>query len=179
MTDTPNGDSTLTDIPKDANGDPVFLALPDGVRSSYERRMARCEAGWLTSGDPAFVAEAEVHAHLHRRPSPLWLSEAVIELCAKRRTKGYAKRVLEAAVRWARYEAVRDALARGMTWEAAFEAAAESLSHTGAAGSASMMRDAYFAVVEDLKNGRGDQYRYRPLTPKKKLGDVLRRRPPD
>jgi hypothetical protein len=165
------------DIPKDANGDPIFLVLPDGVRAKYERKLAKCERGWRASGDPAFIAEAEIHAHLHRQPKPLWHSEAVLELCAKRRTKGYATRVYNAAVRRMRYEAVREAERRGMTWNDAYEAAAEALHGTRAAGAASTMKDAYVEVAADFKNGRGGRYLW-PLIPRKKLGDVLRRKPP-
>lgn len=164
-------------IPKDENGDPIFLVLPDGVRASYERKMTKCKAGWQATGDPAFVSEAQVHIHLHRQPPPLWLSEAVIELAAKRRTKGYATRIINAAVRRMRYETVREAQQGGMTWDAAYEAAAELLAGTDAKGAAGTMKDAYVEVAADLRNGRGGRY-LSPLTSNKKLGDVLRRKPP-
>lgn len=164
-------------IPKDANGDPIFLVLPDGVRASYERKMARCKTGWRTRGDPAFVAEAQVHVHLHRQPPPLWLSEAVIELCTKRRTKGYATRVYNDAIRWLRYDVVRTAKRGGRTWDAAYEAAAKMLAPTRARGPANAMKDAYVEVAADLKHGRGWRY-LSPHVPKKKLSDALRREPP-
>jgi hypothetical protein len=165
------------DVPKDEDGDPIFLVLPDGVRASYERKMAKCKAGWQATGDPAFVSEAEVHAHLHRQPKPLWHTEAVIELCAKRRTKGYATRVLNAAVKWQRFDAVREAKRSGMTWDEAYEEAAKRLRGATASGEASTMKDTYVEVAADLKNGRGGRYLW-PLTSNNKLGDVLRRKPP-
>jgi hypothetical protein len=167
------------DIPKDANGDPIFLVLPDGVRANYERKMRKCEIGWKASGDPAFVAEAQTWTHLHRQPPPLWLSEAVIEVCAVRRTKGDVTRGYNAAVRWMRYDAVRRAAER-MPWEDAYGAAAEELSRirgAGTARTARMMKKAYVEVAADIRNGHGAYY-LSPLIPKKKLSDTLRRKPP-
>jgi hypothetical protein len=162
------------DVPTDENGDPIFLVLPAGVRASYDRKMTKCEAGWKASGDPAFVAEVQIHTHLHRQPPPLWLSEAVIELAAKRRTKGYATRVYNAAVRRMRYEMVREAERSGMTWDDAYEAAADMLAGTRAKGTT--MKKAYVEVAADLKSGRGGRY-LSPLVPNMKLGDARRRKP--
>jgi hypothetical protein len=103
-------------IPRDADGNPVFLILPPGMRASYERKMAKCEAGWRATGDPAFLTEAEILTYLHRQVSPLWLTETNIALNAKRRTKGYAKRAIEAHIRWMRYDAVRTAKEDGLRW---------------------------------------------------------------
>jgi hypothetical protein len=109
-------DDVHRDIPKDENGDPIFLVLPDGVRASYERKMAHCEVGWQATGDPAFVIEAEILRHLNRQVPPLWLTEANITLNTKRRTKGYAKRATESHIRWMRYDAVRTAKEHGLRW---------------------------------------------------------------
>ncbi|OLB69080.1 MAG: hypothetical protein AUI16_29725 [Alphaproteobacteria bacterium 13_2_20CM_2_64_7] len=111
-----NGRDPHRDIPKDANGDPIFFVMPDGVRASYERKLRQCEIGWLATDDPAFVTEAEILRHLHRQVSPLWLTEANIALNAKRRTKGHAKRAIEAHIRWKRYDAVRTAKEHGLRW---------------------------------------------------------------
>ena len=164
-------------IPTDENGVPIFFVLPPAARAKYERKMERCERGWRTSGDPAFVSEAQIHIDLHRQPPPLWLSEAIIELCAKRRTKGYATDAYNAAVRQMRYEAVLEAQRRGMSWEAAYATAAEALAGTRAKGEALTMKAAYVDVVRDLKNGRTDRY-LQPHIPNMTLGDARRRKPP-
>jgi hypothetical protein len=111
-----NGRDPHQDIPKDTNGDPIFLVLPDDMRASYERKMWQRKIGWQATRDPAFLTEAEILMHTHRQVSPLWLSEAWIELSAKRRTKGHAKRAIEAHVRWMRYDAVRTAKEHGLRW---------------------------------------------------------------
>src|SRR2546430_17433339 len=95
-----NGRDPHRDIPKDANGDPIFFVMPDGVRASYERKLRQCEIGWLATDDPAFVTEAEILRHLHRQVSPLWLTEANIGPQAKRRTESHAKRGIQAPIRW-------------------------------------------------------------------------------
>src|SRR6516225_3239124 len=76
-------------IPRDTNGDPIFLILPPGVKASYDELMAGCEAGWRATGNPAFIKEAMILVHLHRQPPPLWLSEAVCTLADNRRAKGH------------------------------------------------------------------------------------------
>ena len=136
---TRSADDPHQAIPKDAHGDPIFFILPDGVRASYERNLAKCEAGWRATGDPGFIRDAQALTHLHRQPPLLWLSEAVIELAAKRRTKGYATRVLRNTIKQMRYEAVwkavlkakhkavRKAKPKASIWDEAYESAAASL----------------------------------------------------
>jgi hypothetical protein len=105
-------------VPRDADGVPIFLILPPGVRESYERKMAHCEAGWRATGDPAFFAEASILMYLHRQPQPLWFAEAACTLAWKRRAEGkrFAKRVLDAHVHFLRYEMLRDAKEDGLRW---------------------------------------------------------------
>jgi hypothetical protein len=103
-------------IPRDANDDPIFLILPPGVQESYDRKLSRCRAGWQATGDPAFVIEAQIQTHLHRQPPLLWLTEAVVALATKRRTKGYAKRAFEAHIRWMRFDTLRTAKKHGLRW---------------------------------------------------------------
>ena len=107
-------DDVHRDIPKDENGDPIYLVLPDGVRTRYERKLAMCEAGWRETHDPAFIGEAHTLARLHHQPSPAWLDEAVWTLVVGRRTKTHANRAREAHIRLMRYEAVRDAKTDGV-----------------------------------------------------------------
>ena len=109
-------DTLHQDIPKDANGDPVFFILPDDMRASYERKLRQCELGWQATNDSAFLTEAEILRHLHRQVSPLWLAEANIALHAKRRTKGHAKRAIETGIRWMRYDTLRTAKEHGLHW---------------------------------------------------------------
>jgi hypothetical protein len=113
---TEQADDDHCNIPRDADGKPVFFILPPGMRVSYERKMRQCELGWQATRDPAFVTEAQIHTHLHRQPPLLWLTEAIIALNTKRRTKDDAKRAIEAQTRWMRYDAVRTAKEHGLRW---------------------------------------------------------------
>ena len=168
-------------IPRDANGDPIFLILPPGVQASYDRRLAKCEAGWRATGDPAFVKEAMIWVHLHRQPPPLWLSEAICALADNQRAarKSYITRLRSTAIKWMRFEAVRDAaVRRDVAWdgkdESAYEDAAQRLAGIpGAAARASTMKADYIEVKADLDAGRGGRY-LQPLIARKKLGDVLK-----
>jgi hypothetical protein len=158
-------------IPRDAAGDPIFLILPDRNRASYDRKLAACEAGWRTTGDPLAVSEAAVWAYAHRQPLPRWLTEAVVMLATNSRGKDPAKRALEAAADSLRYQAVCDAKAerragylkgRKVSWEAAYGRAADVLAQTHARGSAAAMKRSYQKVKRDLREGRGARY----FTPK-------------
>jgi hypothetical protein len=170
-----------SDIPCDADGVPIFFVLPPELRASYDKKLARCEAGWRATGDPAFAIEAYVLTHLHRQPPLLWVTEAACSSAARRRTKGHVTRALNAAIRRMRYEAVRDAHGGGpkrggLTWSAAYRRAAETWAQTRARGESSTMETAYKKVKRDLKQGRFGRYAI-PKMPRKKLGDVLRREP--
>ena len=152
-------------IPKDANGVPIFLILSDGTRASYERRMAACEAAWLATGDPLVIDEAQTWTFTHRQPIPSWLHEAVGQLAHGRRTKTHAKRAIERAVKFMRYQAVRDAhwpdgrsRPKKLSWPKSYERASEVLKGSSAAGEPSTMEDDYKEVIADLKNGRGGLY---------------------
>jgi hypothetical protein len=158
-------------IPRDANGDPVYLILPDDIRRSYARYMLSCEAGWRETGDPAFVAEAQTWTHYHRQPIPAWLHEAVWALALRRRGRAHAARAKAAAIRLMRYQVVRDAQRRGLTWEAAYVHAADVLKQTNARGEPDTMKAAYITVKMDLKAGRHGLYST-PKLPRKKLGDA-------
>ncbi|MFZ0065338.1 MAG: hypothetical protein WAK90_04135 [Pseudolabrys sp.] len=146
-------------IPRDAAGVPIFLILPDGVRESYEDKMATCRAGWMATGDPLFVAEACTLAMIHRQPMPAWLDEAVYAVATQRRTKAHAKAAREAAARFERYCAVRDAHALdGLSWESARSRAAEALAETPAAVTAETCWQSYKSVRRDLRADRGGLY---------------------
>jgi hypothetical protein len=162
----------LDEIPRDAAGDPIFLILRDGVRASYDRKLAACEAGWRDTQDPLAVSEAMIYVHSHRQPPPRWLTEAVAMLADDHRGRAHAKRALEAMADSWRYQAVRDAKAerragnlqgRKVSWEQAYGRAADVLAGTPASGSADTMKRSYQKVVRDLRAGRGGRY----FTPKR------------
>ena len=168
-------------IPRDADGVPIFFILPPAKRASYDKKLARCEVRWRATGDPAFAIEAYVLTYLHRQPPALWVTEAVCNLGTKSRTKGYVTRAFNAGIRRMRYEAVRDAHGGGpkrggLTWTAAYDRAAENLAQTPAAAGRDSMEADYKKVKRDLKQGRFDRFGV-PKMPRKKLGDVLRRKP--
>jgi hypothetical protein len=48
-------DDPHRNIPKDAKGVPIFLILPTGIRTKYERQMAACERAWLATRDPLVI----------------------------------------------------------------------------------------------------------------------------
>ena len=168
------------DIPRDADGVPIFFILPPALRERYVKKLARCEAGWRTTGDPAFAIEAYVLTYLHRQPPALWVTEAACSLATKHRTKGHVTRALNATIRRMRYEAVRDAHGGGpkrggLKWTAAYRRAAETLEQTRARGKPPTMEAAYKKVKRELRQGRFGRYAV-PKMPRGKLGDVLNRK---
>src|SRR4029079_18373457 len=103
-----------------------------------------------------------------RQVAPPWLDDAIWALAVKRRTKLHAKRAREAAIRFMRYEAVRDAhQLDGLSWEKAVERAVEVLAnHPEAAAKHDLVWKQYKRVKKDLSEGRGGLY-FTPKTPKK------------
>jgi hypothetical protein len=149
--------------PHPAHDERAPLVLPPGVQANYDRKMKSCELGWQQTGDPWAVAEAHTLTALHRESPPAWLDDAVWTLAVNRRTDDHARRASEAAVRFLRYEAVRDAhRIDGLSWPRAYERASEILAHTPAAAEPERMGKAYKKVKRDLKAGRGGRY----FTPK-------------
>jgi hypothetical protein len=157
-------------IPRDAKGDPIFLILPEGVRAKYQARMAACESAWR-EGEPLAVAEAVTRTHHHRQPIPAWLEQAVVELAMARRSDSQAKRHAESGLHLMRYMAVRDLKvgtpgqnrryippAVRMSWEKAYEQAAEMLAGTAAAAEPATMKNSYQKVKRELKAGHSGQY---------------------
>jgi hypothetical protein len=151
-------------IPRDANGDPIFLILPDGVRAKYQARLTACEAAWRERGDPLVVSEATSWTHMHRQPIPAWLEQATVELAMALRSDDQAKRHAELGLHLVRYITVRDLKvgtpgsngryippAVHLTWDEAREQAAELLAGTPAGGSADTMKSSYAIVKRDLK----------------------------
>jgi hypothetical protein len=146
-------------IPRDAAGNPVFLILPDNERKRYDRDMESCEAGWRATGDPWAFAEALTLTRIYRQVPPPWLDEAGWLLACKRRTKSYAKRALEASIRYHRYLVVGDLRYRlGLSRGKACEEATRLLAGTTAAAEPDMMEAAYKAVRADIKAGRRGLY---------------------
>jgi hypothetical protein len=168
-------------IPRGRDGSPIFFILPPAVQRDYDQKLARCERGWHATKNPGFIKEAQIWTHLHRQPPLLWLSEAVIALAERRQGKGHATRALRAAIRLMRYQAVLRAprpgtydvqTGRRITWDDAYEYAAQALAKTRACGKASTMKEDYRQVRKDFKEGRSGLY-YQPLPAFRKLSDVL------
>jgi hypothetical protein len=151
------GDDDHSGIPRDANGDPIFLILPPIMRVRYEEKMAQCEAAWR-QGEPLAVAEAAELARIYRQPISAWLGEAAVELAIRRRTPAQAKRHLEAQKDLktgipGHYEPAAD-----LTWDEARAEAARMLEGTLAKGDESTMKRAYDDVKRDLNAGRSGKY---------------------
>jgi hypothetical protein len=146
-----------------AHDERVPLVLPPGVQASYDRKMQSCEAGWRETGDPWAVAEAHTLTVLHRQSPPAWLDDAVWILAVNRRTATHAKGAHEAAIRFMRYEAVRDAHdLDGLSWDRACAHAVKVLAGTAAAAKFGRMWKSYKKVKRHLREGHGGRY----FTPK-------------
>jgi hypothetical protein len=153
-------------IPRDAEGDPIYLILPPDMRAEYERKLAACRAGWEATRDPAAPMEALVLALNYRQPPQLWFVEAACAVMHRRRTRGYVTRRINATIRWMRFAAVRDAVRSGLTWLAAYQDASDKLARTAARGEPGTMKAAYDEVIRDLREGRSALYTYTPTVPK-------------
>jgi hypothetical protein len=162
-----DGDDGHRGIPRDADGNPIFLILPAKMRATLDRYLEQCEAAWR-EGEPLAVAEALTWIYLYRQPVPKWLEEAVVALAIGRRTKQQAKHLLEANIRVLRYQTVRD-LKVGIpgrygpsnadrSWEETYEKAAEILRGTRVAGSSATMKADYMQVRRDYRAGRHGKY---------------------
>jgi hypothetical protein len=172
-------DEPASSIPLDAGGVPVFLILPAVDQKWYDRHMKSCEAGWQATQDPFAVAEAQTLTFICRQVLPAWLDEAVWLLACKRRTKGFAKRAQESAIRFTRFSAVKAAHAQGMKWAKAKDHAETVLAGTDAAADAGTIWKAYCAVRKDIKAGRFGRYFVpKPQRHRKPLPKIQRARKP-
>jgi hypothetical protein len=104
-----------------------YLDLPPLIRTKYEQRLAHCRRAWEVTQDPLAVSQATSWTFHYRQPIEPWLEEAVVALAVKVRTPAQAKRHRDGIEDVDRYIFVRDAVASGMTWEDAKQAAAEQL----------------------------------------------------
>jgi hypothetical protein len=150
------------DIPKDANGDPIFLILPDGVRASYERKLENAKRAWLATGDPGALRQAAAHIKFHRQPMPDWVFDALMTFLTGLRGDSDVKRAKNNAVHSQRYQVVRDEKADA---EAApgiemsvDEASARAAAKFKTLGSAEDLRRSYFKVRKALKQGLGGAF---------------------
>jgi hypothetical protein len=169
-------------IPRDADGLPIFFILEPDVQRDYDRKMMECERGWSATRDPGFVKQAQIWLHIFRQPSPLWLSEAIIAVCERRQNKGHVAHAIRAAIRLMRYRAVCDAPKPGtydiktgqrITWNDAYNHAVQKLARSPARAGWRTMKADYQQVKRDFDQGRGGLYD-RPLpTFGRKLRDVL------
>jgi hypothetical protein len=160
-------------IPRDADGNPIFLILKDGDRVRYERWMARCEKAWTQTRDPRVLDEAQTLAWAYRQPNPTWLRDALSTALANSRTPEHAERHRKAQIHFRRYRAVmdtkfdmvrdasgifrlvsrRNAKKRPISLQKVFEAVADKRNEDWR-----MVARSYRLVMTDLKNGRGGLY---------------------
>jgi len=75
-----------------------------------------------------------------------------------------------------RYQTVRDAKRSGLTWESAYDRAAEVLAETTARADRDTMKDSYAKVAKDLREGRGALYGM-PKSPNMRLSAAVGRKP--
>jgi hypothetical protein len=141
-------------IPKDANGNPVFLILPPHDRARYEEWMAEYEQAWRTTKDPIYFRAASTVNFIHRQPQPRWLYEAGDEIAAGRRTKRHEQRYLDALRHCLRYETVSHLRAEGLTLEEALTKAGEKLERMGLAASRYTIEDSYDRMVREIRASR-------------------------
>jgi hypothetical protein len=146
-------------IPKDENGDPIFLILPPAMRAKYEKRMAGLERAWNATKDPAYFREANAWAHIYRQPTPRWLYEAGDALAAGRRTKQHDERYLDAQRHRLRYETVRDFREAGWTEDEALDKAVEELKGTIAFAARSTIKGSYDRMKREFKAKRFGHYK--------------------
>jgi hypothetical protein len=141
-------------IPRDADGNPVFLILPATWKAKLDEDLDICRAAWVAS-EPLAVAEAVTGLRIHRQPPPTWVEEAVIQLATNRRDARQAERYREARRHYLRFQYVQSLRADGLPLARAKKRAAELLEKIGAAASASTVLASYKRVKRDFRAGRG------------------------
>jgi hypothetical protein len=104
----PADDNDHAGIPRDVEGNPIFLILPPELRAEYEEQMVACKAAWEEDGEPLAIAEATTWTRIYRQPIAHWLEAAVVKLAVSCSTQTHANRRLAARKRWLRYECVRN-----------------------------------------------------------------------
>jgi hypothetical protein len=161
-------------IPRDADGNPFFLVLPDGDRVRYERWTARCEKAWTQTGDPRVLDEAQTLAWAYRQPNPTWLRDALSTALANSRAPEHAERHRDAQMHFRRYRDVMDMMfnmvrgadgtfmrtprfintkGRPISLQKAFEAVADERKEDWR-----MVSRSYYLVMANLENGHGGLY---------------------
>jgi hypothetical protein len=146
------------DIPKDANGDPIFFVLPDGVKASYERTLRSAKDAWCTTGDPGALRQAAVFIKHHRQPMPDWFFDAIMTLTTNLRSDSDVQRANDNATHSQRYQVVRDQIADAAT--AGVKLAVDKASGRAAdrfrtLGSTEDLKRSYYKVKKALKQGLG------------------------
>jgi hypothetical protein len=160
-------------IPRDANGVPIFLILPDDIRTKYERKIAACEKAWMQTKDPLAYIEATTWVWSHRQRMPTWLHDAIVRVGVDLRTPQQAENARDAYMHHQRYRAVMDVLydtvrtedgrfklvarrnskGRPISKQKAYEAAAQICECDWPA-----VKRSYKRVKDDLKDGYGGRY---------------------
>jgi hypothetical protein len=144
-------------IPKDANGDPIFLILPDGVRASYERKLKSAKDAWLATGDLGAIRQAAVYIKSYRQPQPDWYFDAIMTLTTNLRSDKDVQRAENNAVHSQRYQIVRDIMkdAAAGTELSVEDACERAANRFKALGSWLDFKRSYYKVRGALKQGLG------------------------
>jgi hypothetical protein len=149
-------------IPKDANGVPIFFILPDGVRATYERKLRSAKQVWLATRDPGALRQAAVWIKSHRQPEPEWFFDAIVTLLGGMRSDKDVQRAENNAVHSQRYQIVRDERADALaatgieiSVDEASERAADKFKKLG---SWLDFKRSYYKVRGALKQGLGGAF---------------------
>jgi hypothetical protein len=154
-------DAPHRDIPKDANGDPVFLILPAGVKADYERRDRNNKETWLATGNPGALRKAALDIKHFRQPQPDWYVDAIVTILTNMISDRDVQRAKNNAMHSRRYQIVRDIKADADAAGAEIsidEASERAADRFKTLGSFADMRQSYFKVQRALKKGLGGAF---------------------
>jgi hypothetical protein len=147
------------DIPKDAEGNPIFFILPDGIKASYERKLRSAKETWLATGDTGALRKAAYDIKHHRQTmvEADWFFDAIVTILANMRSDDDVRRARHNAVHRDR---IADATAAGvkLSIDEASERAVNFLKDSAAIGTPEDMRRSYFKVKKALKQGLGGAF---------------------
>ena len=122
-----------------------------------EGYLNTCHAAWR-AGSTKAVADAVLWCNAHRRVMPEWLSSAVDKVITKRRTKAEAQGLDARARDFLRWQTVIKLREAGVSWQRAYEQAADQLANTAARGEPATVAESYKTVARDLRAGRTAKY---------------------
>ena len=137
--DPETGIQLLSRVPPD-DETPEQARLRQFWRHQFEMQL-----NWR-AGDPLAPAKALYACEALGMPPPLWLLKAVLEMTERRLSGAERRQYGDLTDHMRREQALREALGRGMTWEAAQVAASDKLAGTDAAGEPETMQKSYNLV---------------------------------